>query len=84
MVAQFGEAEWPAMQEIINHESGFNLHATNKSSGACGLFQALPCKKMGCELSDAVCQANWGAGYVKARYGTPSNALAFWNAHKWY
>ena len=40
VVAAFGEAEWPAMYQIIKRESGFNPNSYNTRSGACGLFQA--------------------------------------------
>jgi hypothetical protein len=29
-------------------------------------------------------QIKWGLGYIKDRYGTPSAAWAFWQAHNWY
>lgn len=73
-----------AMKTIIFRESGFNQYAVNPSSGSCGLGQALPCEKMGCPLSDADCQIDWIMSYVKQRYGTPRQALAWWNAHNWY
>ena len=67
---------------IVSWESGFNPGAYNYHSGACGLFQALPCSKMGGMEVDN--QINWGIGYIRNRYGTPSNALAFWVTHHWY
>jgi len=67
---------------IVSRESGWNVNALNKSSGACGLFQALPCAKMGgMEVSN---QLNWGLNYIARRYGTPAGAYAFWQAHHWY
>lgn len=75
---------------LVNGESGFNPMAINKNSGACGLFQALPCKKMPCGLSrnsiDVDCQINWGLHYIKNRYQTPRLAWAFWQAQSphWY
>jgi hypothetical protein len=83
-VKWFGEDEWQAMHEVIMRESGFNLFAVNKSSGACGIGQALPCSKLNCEMSDAACQAEWVVNYIKQRYGTPSAALWFHNSHNWY
>lgn len=81
-VSTFGEAEAAALMRIVSWESGFNPSAYNHSSGACGLFQALPCSKMGGMEVDH--QIAWGINYIKARYGTPSNALAFWLTHHWY
>ncbi|MCC2631536.1 MAG: hypothetical protein K0S20_235 [Patescibacteria group bacterium] len=78
----FGESEWPAMAAIISRESGFNPNARNRFSGACGLFQALPCSKMGgMELEN---QVRWGIGYIRNRYGSPSGAWAFWQRNHWY
>lgn len=81
-VAAFGEGHWPAMRNIIMRESGMNPNARNPSSGACGLFQALPCSKMG--GTGVENQIQWGIGYVRARYGTPQQAWAFWLANHWY
>ena len=81
-VATFGENHWEAMKFIVSHESGFRPDAINASSGACGLFQALPCSKMGGMALDN--QIVWGMSYVRARYGTPINAMAFWQVHNWY
>ncbi|MEI6477940.1 MAG: transglycosylase SLT domain-containing protein [bacterium] len=82
VAAAFGEAQWPAMATIIARESGFNPNSYNTSSGACGLFQALPCMKMGgMEVGN---QISWGIGYIRNRYGSPSNAWNFWLAHGWY
>lgn len=83
-VNHFGEHEWGAMQILIGKESGLNPYAINPTSGACGMFQALPCSKLPCELSDVACQVNWGMNYIKNRYGTPSNALDFHKRNNWY
>ena len=81
-VANFGENEVQAMFNLINRESGFNPNALNNTSGACGLFQALPCSKLGgLEVNS---QVNWGIGYIKQRYGTPTQAWNFWLTHNWY
>jgi hypothetical protein len=74
----------PNVQFIISMESGGNSCARNPNSGACGLFQALPCSKMGCSLSDVACQVAWGTNYMVSRYGSTANAVAFWKANHWY
>lgn len=83
-IKEFGIEHWDAMEQVITPESGFNPYAINPTSGACGLFQANPCSKLGCKLEDIECQVDWGIGYIKARYGTPTNALAFRLVHNWY
>ncbi len=83
-IHEFGSNNAYAMDKLIMQESTFNNYAVNPSSGACGLFQALPCAKMGCELGDVDCQIKWGIKYIKARYKTPINAWAFHQEHNWY
>jgi hypothetical protein len=77
-----------AMHELIRRESGFDPGAVNDSSGACGLFQRLPCpwphgSTHGVNASTLVQVVN-GVRYVRGRYGSPSAALAHHNAVGWY
>lgn len=53
---------------------------------ACGLGQALPCQKLTkvCRLSNYTCQDRFFTNYMKARYGTWNNAVAFWNINHWW
>lgn len=81
-VNTFGEAHWQAMASLITRESGFNPNSYNRTSGACGLFQALPCSKMGgMEINN---QINWGMRYIQNRYGNPTNAWQHWLTYHWY
>lgn len=74
--------QWNALDELIHRESTWNAQAINPTSGACGLFQALPCSKMGgMGISN---QINWGLNYIENRYGSPVNALGHHNSHNWY
>ena len=90
LVLSYGwsEYDWQCLVKIINHESGWNPNAVNKSSGACGLFQSLPCSKMKSAGADYrtnyKTQVKWGLGYIKGRYGTPAKAWNFWQKHHWY
>lgn len=72
--------QWQSLQKLLNNESSFNPYAINPTSGACGVFQAWPCSKLGVPLSDVAGQAKWGCIYIKDRYGSPAQALAFWEA----
>lgn len=66
-------------------ESGWNQHAHNKRSGAHGIPQSLPGKKMGPGWQhDVRVQLNWGMQYVSERYGTPCKAKAVRLAKGWY
>ncbi len=74
---------------VIDHEgSGWNPHATNTSTGAYGLPQALPGSKMasaGADWADnPATQIRWMIGYETSTYGSPCAALAFWESHGWY
>ena len=73
---------------IVNVESGWNPRATNKSSGAYGLPQSLPARKMASAGSDyktnAITQLKWMYSYVKDRYGSAAKAVAFHKAKGWY
>ncbi|NUR58657.1 MAG: lytic transglycosylase domain-containing protein [Catenulispora sp.] len=73
---------------IIERESGWNVHATNPGSGAYGLGQALPGSKMASAGSDwrdnPVTQIKWVLSYMDSRYGSPCGAWSFWQSHSWY
>ncbi|MBO4257494.1 transglycosylase SLT domain-containing protein [Streptomyces griseorubiginosus] len=81
-------AQYNAFNNIVAHESGWNVTATNSSSGAYGLVQALPGSKMASAGSDwktsAKTQIEWGLQYMNSRYGSPAGAWAFWQANGWY
>ncbi len=72
--------------ELIRRESGCNPSARNKSSGACGIAQELPCNKSGCGGvgGDPICQIRWMQGYVVSTYGSWAGAVSFHNANNWY
>lgn len=85
----WNENDYNAFVQIVNHESGWNPYAKNKSSGAYGLCQSLPANKMAAAGSDYLTnyktQLNWCLNmYIKNRYGSPSNAWSFWQSHHWY
>lgn len=77
-----------AFDEIITAESGWRVFAINPSSGAYGLPQALPAHKMSSEgfdwMINPMTQLRWAYRYMNERYGSPTAAWAFWQAHHWY
>lgn len=83
-IAQAGISDVANANELIRRESGCNPNAVNRSSGACGVAQELPCGKSGCSMGDGACQVRWMNGYVIARYGSWANAVGFHNANNWY
>lgn len=76
----FGAEYVSDMQSLIFKESSFDPNKINPTSGACGLFQFYPCKKLPCVLDDIPCQLFWGLTYVEDRYGNPTNAWNHWLA----
>ncbi|MGW5324570.1 aggregation-promoting factor C-terminal-like domain-containing protein [Streptomyces sp. NPDC004014] len=81
-------AQYNAFSKIVEHESGWNPSATNSSSGAYGLVQALPGSKMASAGADwktnPATQIKWGLDYMNSRYGSPAKAWTFWQANGWY
>ncbi|MGW2450284.1 aggregation-promoting factor C-terminal-like domain-containing protein [Streptomyces sp. NPDC001704] len=81
-------AQFAAFSKIVSQESGWNHTATNASSGAYGLVQALPASKMASAGADwktnPATQIKWGLDYMNSRYGSPVGAWNFWQAHHWY
>ncbi|GAB2718544.1 hypothetical protein GCM10010442_44550 [Kitasatospora kifunensis] len=77
-----------SFEQIITHESGWKVTATNPSSGAYGLPQALPGSKMASAGSDwatnPATQIKWALQYMNQTYGSPNQAWVFWQAHQAY
>jgi len=83
MLPQFGfsqKTQWGCLLDLWNRESGWVYDATNVSSGAYGVPQALPGDKMASAgadwQTDPATQIKWGLGYISQIYGTP---CAAWN-----
>ncbi|MFE2091992.1 aggregation-promoting factor C-terminal-like domain-containing protein [Streptomyces sp. NPDC002596] len=80
--------QYQCFSNIVNHESSWNYRATNASSGAYGLVQALPGSKMASAGADwqtnPATQIKWGLNYMDSRYGSPCGAWSFWQANSWY
>lgn len=78
------QESWGYADFMVAKESGWNPNAVNKSSGACGLAQALPCSKLGPNWSNPVVALNWMNNYVNGRYGGWEKAYNFWQVNRWY
>ena len=84
------QSQFGCLERLWTGESGWNYTAANASSGAYGIPQSLPGRKMATVGSDwrtnPVTQIKWGLGYIKRSYGSPCNALSQWNARSphWY
>ncbi|HET9653899.1 MAG TPA: transglycosylase SLT domain-containing protein [Kineosporiaceae bacterium] len=89
MLAQRGwSGQWQCLNALWQRESGWKFRATNRSSGAYGIPQALPGRKMAGAGKDwktnPATQIRWGLSYIASRYGTPCKAWAHSRATGWY
>lgn len=79
---------WSCASALVMRESGWRVDATNPTSGAYGLPQALPGNKMATAGADwrtsPVTQLKWMDGYVTSRYGGWCQANSFQLSHGWY
>ncbi|QIM18657.1 transglycosylase SLT domain-containing protein [Leucobacter coleopterorum] len=82
--AGIAESDWGYVDYIASRESGWNPNATNASSGACGLIQALPCSKVPGSGYDPVDNLRWATGYAVDRYGSWAAAYDFWISNHWW
>jgi hypothetical protein len=84
----YGASQFTCFNNIIMRESMWKVNATNPSSGAYGIPQALPGSKMATIASDwrtnPATQIIWGIEYMKKRYGSPCEAWSFKHSHGWY
>jgi hypothetical protein len=84
----WGDAEFACLDSLWAKESGWNYRATNPSSGAYGIPQALPGSKMGAYGSDwqtnPATQIKWGLNYIDDRYGSPCDAWSTAQSQGWY
>ncbi|MEU5401794.1 transglycosylase SLT domain-containing protein [Streptomyces sp. NPDC005963] len=82
------EAQFQCFDKIVEHESNWDIDASNPSSGAYGLVQALPGTKMATAGSDwrtnPATQIEWGLDYMKDRYGSACGAWSSWQVQGWY
>jgi hypothetical protein len=84
----WGGGEYGCLVNLWNKESSWMTDATNPSSGAYGIAQALPPSKYSTAGSDWLTnyrtQITWGLGYIRDRYGSPCGAWAHEVANNWY
>jgi hypothetical protein len=80
-----GGAQWTALYNLIQGESGWNPNAANPTSSARGLFQKL-IKLHGPLESTIEGQAEWGLNYIRGKYGDPATAFSKWSSRHphWY
>jgi len=86
--AGFKIDQFPCLDKLFKRESGWNQRASNSSTGAYGIPQALPGSKMASIADDwktnAATQIKWGLGYIEGRYSTPCGAWSHSESTGWY
>ncbi|WP_422936178.1 hypothetical protein [Sinomonas sp. P47F7] len=84
----WGGGEYQCLLQLWTRESSWMTDATNPSSGAYGIAQALPPDKYYSAGSDWLTnyrtQIVWGLGYIRDRYGSPCAAWSHEVAIGWY
>lgn len=82
----YDDTQMNCLINLWNHESGWNPNSVNKSSGACGIPQALPCSKIKKVegSNDWKAQIRWGIKYINYRYKTPCKAWEHFKSKRWY
>jgi len=84
----WGEKQFACLETLWFRESNWNHKATNPVTGAYGIPQSLPGRKMATFGDDwktnPVTQMKWGASYIEDRYDTPCEALDFFYDRNWY
>jgi len=84
----WGSEQYDCLVSLWNKESGWNVYAANRSSGAYGIPQALPGSKMASAGADwqtnPATQITWGLNYIQGRYTTPCGAWAHSQSVNWY
>ena len=82
------DSDFNCLVALWNRESGWRVNAQNGSSGAYGIPQALPASKLSAYGSDYLTnyktQIEWGLNYIRARYGTPTQAWYNLQNKGWY
>ena len=86
--AGFKIDQFPCLDNLFKRESGWNYRASNRSSGAYGIPQALPGSKMAKFGADwqtnPATQIKWGLDYIEGRYDTPCGAWSHSESTGWY
>ena len=84
----WGRDQYSCLVALWERESNWRWDALNKNSGAYGIPQSLPGRKMaemGADwATNPETQVRWGVNYIKNRYGAPCGAMAHSNKFNWY
>jgi hypothetical protein len=90
MLGSYGwsTSQFSCLNSLWTRESNWDVTASNASSGAYGIPQALPGAKMASAGSDwassAATQIKWGLTYIQGIYGSPCGAWSHEESSGWY
>ncbi len=90
MLGSFGwsASQFSCLEPLWAAESGWSVTASNPSTGAYGIPQAMPGSKMASAgpnwRTSAATQIRWGLGYIKSTYGSPCAAWNHEEVYGWY
>jgi hypothetical protein len=88
LAARGWSSQFSCLDALWTRESDWRWNASNPSSGAYGIPQALPGSKMAANGADwrtnAATQIAWGLDYIGGRYGTPCGAWSHSQSYGWY
>lgn len=90
MLASFGwsSSQFSCLEPLWAGESGWRVTASNPTTGAYGIPQALPAPRMASAgpdwHTDATTQIKWGLKYIQGTYGSPCAAWRHERAVGWY
>jgi hypothetical protein len=80
--------QWTCLDKLWTRESNWQVRAQNGSSGAYGIPQSLPGRKMAMFgdnwRTSAGTQIKWGLWYIERSYGTPCDAWRHSRNHGYY
>jgi soluble lytic murein transglycosylase-like protein len=80
----YSPQDFSALDSIIERESSWDPNAVNDSSGAAGIAQRISGYGKGYAQDQPKQQIRWLLNYIRDRYGTPQDALAFKDREGWY
>jgi hypothetical protein len=84
----WSSSEFSCLDSLWLSESNWSISASNSSSGAYGIPQALPGEKMASAGADwrtnPATQIEWGLEYIESNYGSPCSAWYFKEGSGWY
>lgn len=88
MTKRWGVGQWRCLHALWSKESNWNHQAKNRYSGAYGIPQSLPGRKMASAGRDwqtnPATQIKWGLRYIAKRYNSPCGAWGHFTSVNWY